>query len=353
VIRFQRGQTWRRLWVLIVLPAAALLLVAMVAVYLGSVRIPLDAVIKIILSRLPGVDILPSWTSSQESIILFVRLPRTVAAVLVGAGLAVAGVIFQALLRNPLADPYIIGTSAGAGLGATIAVYLAPYVALIWLRLSLTSLLAFTGAMTAVLVVYGIARVGKRTPVTTLVLAGFALGAMLSAIIHFLMLLNDTALIQVTLWLMGSVSSVTWQQVVVVSPIILISIVVAYFFATDLNAFLLGDEQAAHIGVNVQKRKLFLIFLGSLITAAGVSISGLIGFVGLVVPHVMRLLLGPDHRLLLPVSAAAGGLFLTLADLLARTVLAPGEIPVGIVTAVVGAPFFIYLLRRRKQEYSF
>lgn len=353
MIRFPRTHARRRVWVVIVIPLAALIFGGMIAISVGSVRIPLDSVARILLSQLPGVDVAPSWTSSHESIILLIRLPRTVTAMVVGAALAVAGLVFQALLRNPLADPYIIGTSAGAGLGATVAVYLVPFVSAIWIRLSLVSLLAFVGAMAAVLVVYAIARVGKYAPVTTLVLAGFALGAMLSAIIHFLMLLSETALIQVTLWLMGSVSSATWQQVAVVSPMVLIGTVVVYFFATDLNAFLLGDEQAAHIGLDVERRKMFLLFLGALITAAGVSISGLIGFVGLVVPHVMRLFFGPDHRLLLPASALVGGLFLILADLVARMALSPAEIPVGIVTAVVGAPFFIYLLRRRKREYSF
>lgn len=353
MIRFSHTRTRHRTLVVVILPLAALVLSGMVAISLGSVGIPLDSVGKILLSQLPGIDMTPSWTASHQAIILFVRLPRTLTAIIVGAGLAVAGTIFQALLRNPLADPYIIGTSSGAGLGATVAVYLIPQVSLVWLRLSLVSLLAFVGAMAAVLVVYVIARVGKHTPVTTLVLAGFALGSMLSAIIHFLMLLSEVALVQVTLWLMGSVSSATWQQVAVVSPVVLISIVVATFFAKDLNAFLLGDEQAAHIGLDVERRKLLLLFLGSLITAVGVSISGLIGFVGLVVPHVMRMLFGPDHRLLLPASALVGGLFLTLADLVARTALAPAEVPVGIVTAIVGGPFFIYLLRRRKREYIF
>lgn len=353
MIRFSHTQARRRTLMVVVIPLLALALSGTMAVALGSVQIPFDSVGKILLSQLPGVELAPSWTASHEAIILFIRLPRTLTAIIVGAGLAVAGGIFQALLRNPLADPYIIGTSSGAGLGATAAVYLIPQIAVVWLRLSLVSLLAFVGAMAAVLAVYIIARAGRHAPVTTLVLAGFALGAMLSAIIHFLMLLSEVALVQVTLWLMGSVASATWQQVAVVSPIVLTGIVVAYFYATTLNAFLLGDEQAAHVGLDVERRRLFLLVLGSLITAASVSVSGLIGFVGLVVPHVIRLLFGPDHRLLLPASAFIGGLFLTLADLVARTALAPAEIPVGIVTAIVGGPFFIYLLRRKKREYSF
>ena len=175
---------------------------------------------------------------------------------------------------------------------------------------------------------------------------------MLSGIIRFLMLINERSLLQISLWLMGSVSATSWEQLAVATPVILIGIVVAYFFTTDLDTLLLGDEQAAHVGLNVERSKLFLIMLGSLIVAVAVSISGLIGFVGLVAPHVARILLGPGHRLMLPASALFGALLLMLADLVARIILAPAEIPVGIVTALVGAPFFIYILRQRKREYS-
>lgn len=353
MIRIPQSHHKRYSWVLIAISLVALVLGSVIAISLGAVRVPVESLFRIIISRLPGVDVVQNWTSSQEAIILYIRMPRVLAAIVVGAALAVAGTIFQALLRNPLADPYIMGTSSGAGLGATIAIYLLPQVSLIWLRLSLVSMCAFLGAIAAVVMLVAVARVGKQTPVTTLVLAGFALGAMLSAVIHFLMLLNDAALLQVTLWLMGSVSTVTWQEVLIISPIVLVGIVTACFFAIDLNAFLVGDEQAAHIGLNVERRKMGLLFLGALITASVVSISGLIGFVGLVVPHVMRLIFGPDNRVLLPASAIVGGLFLTLADLVARTALAPAEVPVGIVTALVGAPFFIYQLRRRKRQYSF
>jgi len=328
---------------------AGLVFGGLVYLYLGAVSITAGDIGKILLSKLPGVDLFQG-DECYEQIILMIRVPRMLTALLVGAALAIAGVIFQAVLRNPLADPYIIGTSAGAGLGASIAFALGTYA--VWFRFSLVSLFAFIGAVVVAFLVYNIARVGKGTSVTTLILAGFAIGAMLSGIIHFLMLINERSLLQISLWLMGSVSSTSWEQLAVAAPVILIGITVACFFTTDLDALLLGDEQAAHIGLNVERSKLLLIMLGSLIVAVAVSISGLIGFVGLVAPHVTRILLGPGHRLLVPTSALLGALLLMLADLGARMVLAPAEIPVGIVTAIVGTPFFIYLLRQRRREYS-
>jgi iron complex transport system permease protein len=200
---------------------------------------------------------------------------------------------------------------------------------------------------------YNIARVGARAAVVTLLLAGFATSSMLAAVMSFLMLVSGATLRRIILWTMGGLAVTGWSQVAIVAPLVLGAMLVAGLFARDLNAFLLGEEEAAYLGVNVERRKLTLLLLGSLLTGAAVSLSGLVGFVGLVIPHVARLVLGPDHRLLLPASALVGAAFLVLADLLARSLLAPTEIPVGIVTALIGAPFFIYLLRRSKREYRF
>jgi len=320
---------------------------------LGSVSVPLRSVARILLDKLPGLHLVPVWSASEEAIIVQIRLPRVFTAMAVGAALATAGVIFQGLLRNPMADPYIIGTSGGAALGATLALFILAHLRVLWLGFSLVSLCAFTGAILAVLMVYGIARVGQRTPITTLLLSGFALSSMLAALMSFLMVLSRSSLRRIIFWTMGGLSSSTWPQIRVAGPIILASMLLSYLFATDLNAFLLGDEQAAALGVEVEQRKFLLLMLGSLLTGTAVSISGLVGFVGLVIPHIVRLIFGPDHRLLLPASALVGGLFLLLSDLLARLVMAPAEIPVGIITALVGAPFFIYLLRRSKKEYTF
>jgi len=331
--------------------AVALIFCMIVATSLGTVAIPLNEVAKILLDRLPLLSYAHTWNKQAEAIILQIRLPRVATAVIVGSTLAAAGVIFQGLLRNPMADPYIIGTSGGAALGATIALFMP--IQVVWFGFTLVPIAAFAGALIAVLIVYRIARVGPRTPIITLLLAGFATSSMMAAIMSFLMIISKRTLHQVILWTMGGVTASGWQQLKIVVPLTLVGIAAAYSMAGDLNAFLLGEEQAAHLGVDVERRKLMLLIVGSLLTGTAVSISGLVGFIGLVVPHITRLVFGPDHRLLLPASALLGGLFLVLADLLARLLMAPAEIPVGIITALIGAPFFIYLLRQSKREYVF
>jgi iron complex transport system permease protein len=341
---------WNPVVVILVL-AIALACCVVVAASLGAVAISFSDVARMLAARLPGISLAPTWSDQAEAIIFQIRLPRVITAMVVGGALAAAGAVFQGLLRNPMADPYIIGTSGGAALGATIALLLP--IQVVWFGFTLVPLAAFSGALLTVLVVYNIARVGPRTPVTTLLLAGFAFSSMLAAVMSFLMLVSGHTLRRVVLWTMGGVTASSWLQSRVVVPLILAGVMAAYTLANDLNAFLLGEEQAAYLGVNVERRKLILLMLGSLLTGAAVSVSGLVGFIGLVVPHVARLIFGPDHRLLLPASTLMGGLFLVLADLLARLLLAPAEIPVGIITAMIGAPFFIYLLRRSKREYAF
>jgi iron complex transport system permease protein len=341
---------WNPVVVILVL-VITLLCCVMVAASFGAVAISFNDVARMLMARLPGVSMARSWSEQAEAIIFQIRLPRVVTAAVVGGALAATGAVFQGLLRNPMADPYIIGTSGGAALGATIALLLP--IQVVWYGFTPVPLSAFAGALVTVLVVYNIARVGPRTPVTTLLLSGFALSSMLAAVMSFLMLVSGRTLRQVVLWTMGGVTSSSWPQLRIVVPLILVGVMAAYALANDLNAFLLGEEQAAYLGVNVERRKLVLLMLGSLLTGAAVSVSGLVGFIGLVVPHVTRLIFGPDHRLLLPTSTLMGSLFLVLADLLARLLLAPAEIPVGIITAMIGAPFFIYLLRRSKREYAF
>ena len=212
---------------------------------------------------------------------------------------------------------------------------------------------AFLGALGAVLLVYNLARVGSRTPITTLLLAGFAASSMMAALMSFLMLMNQTTLQRIVLWTMGGVSASGWSQLIAVTPLIALGLILASGLMNDLNAFLLGEEQAAALGIGVERKKFILLIVGALLTGAAVSLSGLVGFVGLIVPHVVRLMLGPEHRRLLPASVITGAIFLVLADLLARTLIAPSEIPLGVVTALIGAPFFIYLLRRTKRDYTF
>jgi iron complex transport system permease protein len=306
------------------------------------------------LNKLTWADFTPTWRAVDETIIFQIRLPRVIGAALVGAALATAGVLFQGLLRNPMADPYIIGTSAGAALGATLAMMIP--LSLAFLGLGVVPIFAFCGALGTVMLVYNLARVGSKTPIVSMLLAGFAVSAMLTAVMFLLITtVGDmySRVHSVYLFLMGGVSVTDWRQLAVIAPIILGGILCARLSAFHLNAFLLGEEGASNVGIEVERHKILILALGSLLTAAAVSISGLIAFVGLVIPHAIRLVLGPEHRTLIPASALAGAAFLVIADLLARTIPASGEIPVGIITALVGTPFFIYLLRSTRREYAF
>jgi iron complex transport system permease protein len=321
------------------------------AMRLGTVSIEPAQIIAIPFKHLFGLDLGVTWSAAEEAIVWQIRLPRVLGAAVVGAGLAGAGVVFQGLLRNPMADPYLLGTSGGAALAATIA-FLVP-LSLGAVTFGFVPIAAFVGALLAVLLVYRIARVGMHTPITTLLLAGFAVSSMLSAIMSALMLLSRGTLERVVLWTLGGVSASGWNMLLAVTPLIALGSMLTFWLAHDLDAFLLGEEQAAALGVNVERKKFMLLAVGALMTGAAVALSGLVGFVGLIVPHVTRIVLGPQHRLLLPASLLCGAIFLVLADLIARTVTAPQEIPLGVVTALVGAPFFIVLLRKTKREYTF
>ena len=352
-------QSWRengrRLPASLVLSVLAVMLVIAIflAVNFGTIAIPTSVIARILLNSTGLFHFARQWDPTIEVIVLQARMPVVIGAGLVGAALSIAGVLFQGMLRNPLADPYLIGTSSGAALGAAIA-FVLPYDTLYGLYFPLTPILAFVGAILSVLFVYAIARVGGQTPVVTLLLAGVVINAVLVAIQTLILTISPHA--QFTLdslfsWLAGGVSVTTWLPVVIVGGFVLAGFILAWLLSGVLDAFGLGEEGAAHLGLHVERYKLIVIVVGSLLTAAAVSISGLIGFVGLIVPHAVRLLLGPRHRLLIPASALAGAIFLILADLLARTVIAPSTLPVGVFTALVGAPFFLFLLRNNKRAY--
>lgn len=289
-----------------------------------------------------GVD------ETTRTIVLSLRLPRIVLAVVVGAGLAAAGTVFQGLFRNPMADPYIIGVSAGAALGATVAIVSGWTFAVA--GLSAATLLAFAGALGVTLLVYRLAWARGEVAVEHLLLAGVAVGAFLGAVISALQLFGGESLQQVIFWLMGGFSGRTWEHVLLAAPYIAAGYLIARLLARDLNLLVMGDETAQSLGVPVARSRTLLIIAGALMAAAAVAVSGLIGFVGLIVPHLVRLLAGPDHRRLLPAAVLAGGFALLLADTLARSMLPPQEIPVGIVTAAFGAPFFLYLLRKHRRR---
>jgi iron complex transport system permease protein len=331
-----------------------LLFSMLVAVSFGSTSIPLTVITQILLNGMGIFHFTRQWDPSAEIIVWQVRMPVVVGAALVGAGLSVAGVLFQGMLRNPLADPYLIGTSSGASLGAAIA-FVLPFDTIYGSFFPITPVLAFIGAIATVLFVYAIARVDGRTPVVTLLLAGVVINSVLIACQTLVLILSPRAEFTIQAlfnWLSGGVEIASWSPLVIVGPIIVVGIVLAVGVASILDVFALGEEGAAYLGLRVERRKLLIVLLGSLLTAAAVSISGLIGFVGLVVPHVMRLLLGPRHHLLIPTSALGGAIFLTLSDLLARVVIAPAVLPVGVFTALAGAPFFLFVLRRSKREYQ-
>jgi len=311
-----------------------LLLIMALSISAGAVKIPLQEILNVLLGKGDEVN---------RRIILTLRLPRVIESALVGMGLSVVGAFFQGLLRNPMADPYVLGISSGAAFGATIAIIMG-------LGIFGLSSMAFITALLTIFFVYTVSRTGSRLSMTTMLLAGIAISAFMSAIISLLMLLNHDQFSRIVFWTMGGFGLVSWPQVIYSSPLILIGSFVMYAFSRDVNAILTGEESAEHLGVNAELVKKIILILGSLVTASCVSVGGIIGFVGLIVPHISRLIVGPDNRVLVPFSALFGASFLTFADLLARVILKPVEMPIGIITATFGGPFFLYLLVRSKQK---
>lgn len=322
-------------WGLVVLALLSLL----AGIVVGPVTIPVRSV----LASLFGGES-ESVSTFHRVIVNQIRLPRVLLGLLVGSALAVSGVAMQGLFRNPLASPYVLGIASGASAGAALAILFASG-SILFLPLG-----AFVGATAAVLIVYGLARGrDRRTSIFTLILAGVAVGALFSAVTSFLIFLSSGGekLSDVLFWIMGGLGRASWSSIAILAPIVGVGIGAVFTFARDLNALSLGEEGAFHIGVNPDTLYRWLLGTTTLLTATAVAMAGTIGFIGLVIPHVMRLLVGPDHRRLIPVSALAGGCFLVWSDMAARTVFAPAELPVGVITAFLGAPFFLYLLKTR------
>jgi iron complex transport system permease protein len=338
------------------LPLLALTLVVSVvlAAAIGAVSIAPATSAAVLLNATHLFHLPRTWSVADEAILLQLRLPRVVGAALVGAALATAGTLFQGLLRNPLADPFLLGTSAGAALGASVAFVVPALFVVSWLGFSLIAILAFAGALGSAALVYTIATRQHRTPVVTLLLSGVAVGAVLTAAQTLVIALQEHSGLRILglyYWLAGSVDVQNWAQIGVLLPLVAFAIVCGVLLAPALDAFALGEEMAEHLGLPVERVKLLVVALAALLVGAAVSISGLVGFVGLVAPHACRITLGPRHRLLLPASALVGAIFVVLADLLARTLVAPSELPLGVITALVGGPFFLYLLRSAGQAY--
>ena len=328
---------------LLVLLGALILSVA-----IGPIYIAPQTVIGLVVERLGGAVQQADPAGIFGTILFEIRLPHALLIFLTGAALAGSGAGYQGLFRNPLADPYLIGVASGAGLGAVIAM------SIHWpadlLGLYVVPAAAFAGAVLTVMIVYGLARIGKSLPTTTLILAGVAISSFATSLTSFLMLRSTEELRRATGWLLGGSLMSGWQPVLAVLPYVLLGLLVLLASGHALNVLQFGEEQASQMGLPAERVKFWLILAASLTTAAAVAFSGIIGFIGLIVPHLVRLLWGADYRRLMPLAIVSGGTALLLADLLARVVLAPQILPVGIVTALAGAPFFLWILRRSKYQ---
>jgi iron complex transport system permease protein len=330
----------------------ALLFSSALSLSLGAVAVPPEHMVAV---ALEAVGLETPWSPSESEVVVLasVRAPRVLLGVAVGAALAVAGAALQGLFRNPLADPTLIGVSSGAALAAVAVTVLgAPLVAGTGLSGAfLLSVAAFLGGLATVVVVYRVATVGGRTSVATMLLAGVAVNAVAAAGTGaFVFASDDQQLRDFTFWTLGSLGGATWGGLVGSIPLLLLGLAPALFLARPLNALLLGQAEARHLGVDVDRVKLLVVASAAVTVGAAVALAGIIGFVGLVTPHLVRLLFGPDHRLVLPGSALLGATLLVLADLVSRTVVAPAELPVGVVTALLGGPFFLWLILRDRRE---
>lgn len=327
-----------------------LLLTLVVSLGIGSVHLPVKDIGAMLLHRLPWVGdlITADWEVSSEQIIMQVRLPRILLGMLVGASLAVAGAAFQGVLRNPLADPFTLGVSSGSSLGAAILIFYG-------LQYSFAGewtlpIVAFTTGAATLWIVLLLARDHGKIPIHSLILSGVVMQSFLGAVVSFLTVMSRDTLTDILFWTMGSLSMRGWSYVAVLLPYFIAGLLYLWSRARTLNLLSLGERQAAHMGLHVDRLKTSVLLVATLLTAAAVSVSGVIGFVGLVVPHMIRLITGSDYRIIIPLSALGGAIFMVWSDTAARTLLSPSEIPIGVVTAFVGAPFFAYLLYRNKKQ---
>jgi iron complex transport system permease protein len=343
-------QTRRRRITLLVLSLGILLVTLLGCVTFGSVAVTPLTTLKIAWNHTLGIlwSLPVDYTTGSDTIIWQIRLPRLVLASCVGAGLAGSGAIYQGLFRNPLADPYLVGVAQGAALGAVLVIVL-PLPVFLY-SAGAMQWGAFLGAILAVAIVYNLARIGGEVRTATLLLAGVAVGSIGAAITTLLTYIHNDKLSTIYGWLLGGFNTAgSWDNVWLIVPYLAIGILISMFCGRWLNVLQMGEDRAAQLGLNVALLKLALVVAATLMAGAAVSVSGLIGFVGLVVPHFIRILTGQDYRLLLPLSALWGAIFMVLCDSLSRTVLSPAELPVSVVTAFCGGPFFIYLMRRKKR----
>jgi iron complex transport system permease protein len=325
-----------------------LLITALIlSVAIGAVNIPPGTIARIILDTLPLPINAEIMSDTMETIVLQLRLPHAILIAMAGAALAASGAGYQGLFQNPLADPYLIGVASGAGLGAVLAM------SLNWpsnlLGFFSIPVAAFVGAALTVIIVYRLARFGNILSTTNLILAGVAVGSFASALTSFIMLRSEGEIRRAIAWLLGGSTLSGWLPVIAALPYIIVSLIMLIAAGYALNVLQFGDEQAQQLGLPVERIKIWIIIAASLATATAVAFTGVIGFVGLIVPHMIRILWGPDYRQLIPLSILAGATTLLIADLLARIIFAPQEIPIGVITALAGAPFFLWILRRSQR----
>jgi iron complex transport system permease protein len=332
---------------LLLAAGAALAGAALLAVLVGPVRLDPAGVLAELAGRLPLVDVHGGLPAADAAILWQLRLPRVVLGALVGAMLALAGAAYQGVFRNPLADPYLLGAAGGAGLGATLAIAYGPDTST-W-PVGLLPLAAFTGAVAGVAAAYALGRSGGGRTATTLVLAGVAVASFLTAVQTYVQQREDDTLREVYGWILGRLSTAGWEEVVLILPYALVSAAVLVACRRLLDVLAVGDDEASSLGVRAARVRLVVVAAATLGTAAAVAVSGLIGFVGIIVPHTVRLVAGSSYRLVVPLCLLLGAAFMILADLVARTVMAPGELPIGVVTAFFGAPFFAVVLRTSRR----
>lgn len=314
----------------------------------SSVEISVPTILHIVSENMFHIGWLDDVPKNEEMIIWNIRLPRVLLALCVGSSLALAGAAFQGLLRNPLADPYTIGVSSGAALGAVFVLFF--QVTIVGLGSFTLPVVAIFSGFISLLVVFGLVRLSSRSlAIETIILAGIIVGAFISSGISLIISLGDQdSMSQIIYWLYGSVAMRGWGHVQLIIPFMLVGTFILLIHYRELNALSLGEDAADHIGVNVRRKKIYILVGASLLTGAAVAVSGSIGFVGLVIPHLVRLVTGPNHRHVLPLSFLMGGAFLILADLLTRTIIAPSELPIGVITGLIGAPVFAILLMKEK-----
>jgi iron complex transport system permease protein len=328
-----------------------LILLIIISITLGSADVSVNDSFRIIASKIPIINEFVNIDDiklSSSVIILKIRLPRIILAALVGINLSLVGAVYQGIFKNPMADPYVLGVSSGSALGAATAIVFGIQTML--LGISGVALAAFVGAIITTVSVYNIARVGNKASTINLLLAGVAVSFFLSSLISILMIFNRNEVDKIIFWTMGSLTAASWSQVIFLLFITIPLSIFIMFFSRDINIVLLGDDSAKNLGIDVEKLKKIMLLISSLLVAASVSVSGVIGFVGLIIPHSVKMLTGSDNRVLIPFSALAGGCFMIISDTLARTLLSPTEMPVGAITSLFGAPYFIYLLYKNKKK---